>query len=129
MSELYDIREAREVEEKLEMALALPPIPEGDDPYSDGECFNPWDLFPSLYGTYSSDFDEMAIAVLIDVEKGTHERTDLAAQMFREMLCTSGICTYGTSPRVCFPETEKMRDLIAKLVEKWIEYASLKWKD
>jgi hypothetical protein len=93
----YEQKE-RAARAQLDAMLAKPPIPANDDPYSDGECFDPWDLFPSVYGSYSSDFDEMAIEVLKDLRDGTHARTDLAAEMFREMLCTTGLCDYGTSP-------------------------------
>ena len=121
----YEQRE-REASAAIDALLAMPPIP-ADDMYSDGECFDPWSLFPCLYGSYSSEFDDMAIAVLSDIRDGTHKRTDLAAEMFREMLCTYGHCDYGTSPRVCFA-SEGLKKNLAQLIERWREYSALKWK-
>ena len=97
--------------------LEKPPIPE-NDMFSDGDCFDPWSLFPCLYGSYSSEFDDMAIAVLSDIRDGTHNRTDLAAEMFREMLCTLGLCDYGTSPRACFA-SGAFTETLPRLIERW----------
>jgi len=116
----------KDAAKKVAELLALPPIP-SDGLYSIGECFDPWELFPAVYGSYSSEFDELAIAVLEDIRDGTHLRDDLANEIFREMLCTSDLCTYGTSPRVCFA-TREFAPLLPKLIEKWREYASIKWK-
>lgn len=121
----YEQKEA-EANAKLDALLALPPIP-ADGMYSDGECFNPWDLFPALYGTYSSTFDDLALEVLEDIRDRTHLRTDLAAEMFREMLCTSGFCNYGTSPRVCFA-SPGFADRLPRLIERWDEYSAIHWK-
>jgi hypothetical protein len=110
----------------LEDMLAKPPLPE-DDMYSDGECFDPWAMFPALYGSYSSAFDDMAIAVLTDIRDGTHTREDLAAEMFREMLCTTGFCDYGTSPRVCFA-SGRFREMLPRLIERWSEYYKIRWE-
>lgn len=111
---------------RLDALLARPPIPGRDTPYSDGECFDPWELFPSLYGSYSSAFDELALDVLSDIRDATHKRTGLAAEMFREMLCTSGLCDYGTSPRVCFA-TAAFKERLPRLLERWREYYELQW--
>ncbi len=62
---------------ELSEMLAKPTVPE-DGMHSGGECFEPWDLFRCVYGSYSSEFDEMAIAVLNDIEKKTYQRTDIA---------------------------------------------------
>lgn len=113
---------------KLAALLDLPSIPGGDEMYSDGECFNPWDLFPCLYGSYSSAFDSMAIEVLSNIRDGKFEDDDLACEMFREMLCCASFCDYGTSPRVCFA-SGGFRPLLPKLIERWKEYAALKWAD
>jgi hypothetical protein len=121
----YEQKEA-EANAKLDALLALPPIP-ADGMYSDGECFNPWDLFPTLYGTYSSAFDDMALEVLADIRDRTHNRTDLAAEMFREMLCTSGFCDYGSSPRVCFASSG-FAERLPRFIERWDEYSGIHWK-
>ena len=110
---------------RLSALLDLPPI-EPDGCYSDGECFDPWDMFPSLYDPYSSEFDDLAIAVLEDVINRSYLRVDLAGEMFREMLCTSGLCEYGTSPRTCWAETA-FAPLLPKLIERWREYAAIRW--
>ena len=110
----------------VDAALALPAIPD-DGAYSDGECFDPWDLFPCLYGSYSSAFDDMAIEVLSDIRDGTHNRTDLAGEMFREILCTAGLCDYGTSPRVCFASST-FKPRLPQLIDRWREYSAIHWK-
>lgn len=119
--------EQREVEActKLAALLDLPSVPE-DGLYSDGECFNPWDMFPCLYGSYSRAFDDMAIAVLVNIRDGKHE-DDLASEMFREMLCTLGLCEYGTSPRVCFA-SQRFAPLLPRLIERWQDYRKQMWK-
>lgn len=122
----YDKREAAACE-KVAALLALPPIPSGGEMYSDGECFDPWDLFPCLYGSYSSAFDDLAVDVLQDIAGGQFNRRDLASEMFREILCTTGLCDYGSSPRVCFAST-KFAPLLPKLIERWREYRQLKWQ-
>lgn len=116
----------REATAAVDRLLAKPPIP-ADGLYSDGECFDPWDLFPSLYGSYSSEFDEMALAVLSDIQDRTYHRTDLAADMFREMLCTKGLCDYGTSPRTCFASGHFTKQL-PRLIERWREYSVIRWQ-
>lgn len=110
----------------LDAALALPDIP-ADSLYSDGECFNPWDLFPSVYGTYSSHFDDLAIDVLTDILDGEVRRDGLAEQMFREMLCKRGFCTYGTSPRTCFAEPD-FYSRLPVLIERWKAYSKIHWE-
>lgn len=112
--------------DRLTVLLALPMPEEQDDIGREG-YFNPWGLFPALYGTYSSDFDECAIAVLVEVYEGRKDRSDLAAEMIREMLCTSHLCTYGTSPRVCFPARQEIKALLPELIEKWTRHSALMW--
>ena len=109
----------------VEELLAKPSIPE-DGMYSDGECFDPWDLFPCLYGSYSSAFDDMALETLSDIRDGTHNRTDLASEMFREMLCTMGLCDYGTSPRACFASGQ-FKEKLPQFIERWREYSKIRW--
>ena len=92
----------------------------------DGE-FDPWALFPAVYGSYSSDFDDMAIAVLTDIKDRTHKRDDLASEMFREMLCVLDLCDYGSSPRVCFPNSE-FKEMLPELIEKWKQYSAAHWR-
>lgn len=110
---------------QVQALLALPTIP-ADGMYSDGECFDPWDIFPAVYGSYSSEFDTLALDVLSDIHAGAHTRDDLASEIFREMLCTAELCTYGTSPRVCFP-TPAFAPLLPALIERWRQYAAVMW--
>lgn len=88
--------------------------------------FNPWNIFQSLYGTYSDDFDQCAIDVLCDIRDGQRRRVDLAAEMFREMLCTADLCDYGTSPRGCYPTIE-FREILPELIERWKAFSRASW--
>ena len=105
--------------------LALPMPMDSQSLGLEGEFF-PWSLFPCLYGSYSSAFDDLAIDVLTEIRDQAFIRDDLAAEMFREMLCTRGLCDYGTSPRVCFADGA-FRGQVAELVEKWTQYRSIAW--
>jgi hypothetical protein len=120
-------KRAHEAIVALDALLALPSIP-ADGMFSDGECFAPWDLLPCVYGTYSRAFDDLALAVLSNLHDGTYNRADLAAEMFREMLCTTGLCDYGTSPRVCFASTE-FKERLPRLIERWREYSQIHWSE
>jgi len=88
--------------------------------------FNPWELFPCLYGSYSSEFDQCALEVLEELIADSYCRSDLGAHMFREMLCNADLCDYGTSPRVCFP-TSDFRALLPELIQKWRAYSFMQW--
>lgn len=89
--------------------------------------FDPWEIFPGLYGNYSSDFDDMAIEVLQELADRQANREDLASRMFREMLCNLDLCEYGTSPRVCFA-TPQFTELLPDLIEKWKEFSRVQWQ-
>lgn len=109
------------------------PIARGGEFRSIGN-FDPWQAFPSLYGSYSSEFDDMAILVLDNILNkrwGTDHGEGLAHQMFREMLCTAGLCDYGTSPRGCFPDWSEdgIEELLKALLEKWREYRDVEWAE
>lgn len=105
--------------------------PHEAEPRDDGVAypedeFDPWSLFPCLYGSYSSCFDKLAVDVLTDLKNSTYRREDLASEIFREMLCTANLCDYGTSPRVCFP-TESFKALLPELIGRWTEYGNAHW--
>lgn len=91
------------------------------------DSFDPWEPF-QLYGSYSSEFDDMAIRVLTDISKGEFDNHNLADEMFREMLCYLNFCDYGTSPRTCFPSTE-FRELLPQYIAKWKEYYKVQWNE
>lgn len=80
-------RAEREAAEKVEVALKLCD-PESDHDHGD-DVFDPWELFPAVYGSYDAAFDQMAIHVLEDVRDKTYHREDLAARILggRPMLC------------------------------------------
>jgi hypothetical protein len=90
--------------------------------------FDPWDIFPAIYGSYDSAFDDCAIAVLCEIRDGRRRREDLAADMVREMLCVANLCDYGTSPRHCFP-TSEFKALLPELIERWQAYSKQSWED
>jgi hypothetical protein len=126
VEELWCERVDREAGDRLAALLALP-MPEGEYDIGSEGTFDPWGLFP-LYGSYSSDFDQCAIDVLCELDANEKHRTDLAAEMFREMLCNLNLCDYGTSPRVCFP-TRQFRALLPTLIERWRAYSALQWAE
>ena len=120
MVESWHAKAEREAVERVEAILARP---NSDNPAED---FDPWDLFPAVYGSYSSEFDRMAIDVLRDVLAGEFKRNDLASEIFREMLCSANLCDYGSSPRACFP-TVKFKAILPKLIARWAAYADAHW--
>jgi len=120
ITQAYKSAVARVIEEMRKPQLDAP------DDVMTPDVFDPWDLFPCLYGSYSKDFDDMALDVLRDIRAGDVRRDDLASQMFREMLCTANLCDYGTSPRVCFA-TEQFKEVLPALIEKWEAYSLVSW--
>lgn len=112
---------------KVAAILALP-MPESRDMMGCEGDFDPWAVFPALYGSYCSSFDKCAVDVLSEILAVGREREDLGADMLREMLCVADLCSYGTSPRVCFP-TQQFKALLPALIEKWKVYAALAWGD
>lgn len=123
----YD-RQAIAAGEKL-AALMEKPMPESAEDFGWGERFDPWEFFrDSLYGTYSGAFDTMALTVLGNLASGKVEGETLAHEMFREILCTSGLCDYGTSPRVCFP-TSQFKALLPELIRRWEGYYRVMWNE
>lgn len=121
--------------EELKAQLAKPINVEGE-PWLHGTdgVFDPWEIFPSLYGSYSSEFDDMAILVLDNILNkrwGSDHGEGLAHQMFREMLCTADLCDYGTSPRGCFPNwaVDGIEGLLTTLLAKWREYRDAEWRE
>lgn len=101
------------------------------------ETFDPWSLFPAIYGTYSSDFDQTMLEVLRalqlvseddwDAAFAMQRREGLAHHIFREMLCTSDLCDYGSSPRTCFP-TLPFRQVLPDFIAKWEAFSAMQWE-
>ena len=118
-------RKEREAADKLQSIMARP-MPKDLYDCMSIDMFNPWEMFPFVYGHYSGDFDRCAIEVLEELACGRNMRSDLGAEMFREMLCTSGLCSYGTSPRACFPN-QRFRGMLPEFIAKWREHSLLLW--
>ena len=122
--ENWIIRAEWEAAERLDAILAMP---DSDSPEMvDAGSFDPWEIIPCLYGSYSSDFDQCAIDVLTEIHRAEKVREDLGAEMFREMLCNLNLCSYGTSPRVCFA-TSEFKKRLPLLLERWKRYAVSQW--
>lgn len=103
---------------------------------SSDEEFNPWSLFPAIYGAYSGDFDWTMLEVLRSLQLASEDdwdaaiamqrRETLAHHIFREMLCTADLCDYGSSPRVCF-STLEFRQVLPDLIAKWKAFSQMTW--
>lgn len=112
--------------ELLQRPLAI------DNESQSSDDFDPWEMFPCVYGSYSSEFDNMALRVLDNLILTTQNRWDsqrpeeLAHEMFREILCTTELCEYGTSPRTCFP-TAEFAKLLPRYAQRWREYYQMQW--
>lgn len=119
-------RVEREAAEKLATIMAKP-MPETSDDIMSSQNFDPWEMFPAIYGSYSGDFDRCAIEVLGELVTGEKVRRDLGAEMFREMLCTAKLCSYGSSPRVCFPNG-RFKAMLPDFIAKWRAYSLLHWQ-
>ncbi|WP_367347574.1 hypothetical protein [Sphingobium yanoikuyae] len=118
-----DYYERDEIEAARKVGLAL------DLPLAVGAAgeFDPWEIFPVFYGSYNAAFDKMAIGVLIAIrDQSDVTRQTLAEEMFREFLCRSALCEYGSSPRSCFP-TEHFLPLLQDLIDKWHAYSKVRW--
>ncbi|MBB5985975.1 hypothetical protein [Sphingobium lignivorans] len=119
-----------EAMKRLKSEIAKPQLTERWQRGTD-DVFDPWNIFPCFYGSYSSAFDDMAILVLSNMQErkwGSLEGENLAHEMFREVLCTFGFADYGISPRCCFPVGE-FEELLPVLLTKWREYAEAEWKN
>lgn len=122
----YYLKLQNEAAEKVRNLLALP-IPDDMETSGPGEDeFDPWRLFPGVMGCYDEAFDLCALDVLQEVANQNRVREDLAADMFREMLCQANLCDYGTSPRFCWATLE-FKPLLPSLIQKWDDYAKIAW--
>lgn len=110
---------------EVELAKRLPL--EWDD-HDFPTVFDPWVLWPAIYGSYSKEFGDAALHVLRNLVAGRPQDEAIAHEMLREMLCVSGVCDYGTSPRVCFVNPE-----FRPLIEKWLTMMEreqfVRWND
>lgn len=128
---IYESHRAAAAKVRAELAKPI-----ADDGQLHAEVFDPWELFPCLYGTYSQAFDIMALDVLRALALAADDKWDealalqrketLAHEMFREILCTSDLCDYGTSPRVCFATLE-FAEVLPELIAKWEAFSLAHW--
>ncbi len=115
-------------------AVLAKPLPDYREMCGADTTCDPWEIFPAIYGTYSSDFGEAALTVLRNLQLAQERRYDeqteeeLPHHIFREMLCTADLCDYGTSPRGCFP-TEDFGILLPELIKKWAAFETILWGD
>ena len=100
-----------------------------DDPEDCG--FDPWELFPAVYGGYSSDHGEAAIEALERLLKVKEflEPPSIGVELLLEMLCRQELGEYGTSPRYAwFPSDEPRDVMIMKAwLERFIRYENERW--
>lgn len=132
MNHIRDAQEKAAAKVRAELDKPLPA-----DEYGGDDTFDPWALFPSLYGSYSQAFDQMALDVLRSLALASADNWDeaiemqrretLAHEMFREMLCTAELCDYGSSPRVCFANHDTFAPLLPELIAKWEAYSQVQW--
>jgi hypothetical protein len=115
----------RDAADKVRAALALP-VPESADDCGTEGFFDPWEIFPCFYGSYSGAFDQLALEVLRRVRDRRFGPEELSHEMFREYLCRHNLCDYGTSPKGCFP-TLAFDPLLPELIEKWAAYSLVFW--
>lgn len=103
------------------------PLYDPDSPWDDNGG-SPWEaVFPVLYGTYSQEFDLVALHVLEGIRTRTVQDEQVAHEMLREMLCEQGLCEYGVSPRSCWPVPEFEAELPA-LIEQWRAWSAAYWR-
>ena len=118
----------RDIDAALRVAQELTkPDPQGRWDMGGDAFFDPWALFPCLYGVYSGAFDDMAISVLGRLNERKFYADNLAEEMFAEILCNADLCEYGTSPRGCFPTTY-FQKVIPELLVRWKSYYTLQWE-
>lgn len=107
-----------DLRENLKTALSL------DD-------FDPWeDVIHGIFGSYSSESDELMIAALEAVRDGTTfdliRRKGFAAEFALYVLAGHDLLEYGGSPRGGWPSPE-IADLWDELIAKWGSYYAAVW--
>lgn len=120
---------ARLRREKLEAALAKP-IAENREMSCD-DHFDPWeDVIENIYGSYSSESDDLMIETLEAVRDGKTfeliEQKGFIIEFMLYVLAGHGLTEYGTSPRGAWPD---QRDLWQPLIDKWKAYRNMAWSE
>lgn len=110
------------INQKLQLRDMTHPEDFGED------VFEPWEaVFPMLYGTYDSAFSDCVLALLENLLINNWNNDDLATNIMRELLCTQGLCDYGSSPRTCFP-TPEFKAILPELIWRWRRFDALLWQ-
>lgn len=117
-----------ELRTRLEAALAKP-LPDVDGMVHT-EVFDPWaDVIEGIYGSYSSESDELMIRALEAVrDEKTFDfiRDNFAAEFALYVLAGHGLTEYGGSPRGGWPDPD-VADLWQPLIDKWRAYYEIVW--
>lgn len=96
--------------------------------------FDPWTRLGVRCGGYSSDQDDLGIAIFeIIIEDFPAYCTDIAArvgvspahvELWQYILCSAGLCEYGSSPRGCWPVND---DDAKKFLQDWKAFRDDSW--
>lgn len=118
-----------EIRRKLLQDALDRPSPINVQDCGDDSFFNPWDhVICGIYGSYSSDSDDLMIETLEAVRDGkTYELIDkkgFVIEFMLYVLAGHGLTEYGTSPRGGWPEYP---DLWQQLIDKWKAYRDVAW--
>ena len=113
------------------LAAREKPIAPSEDDLGMGDYFDPWeDVIHGIYGSYSSESDDLMIATLRAAQDRTTfeliKTRGFAAEFALYVLAGHGLIEYGTSPRGGWPDPE-IADLWGQLIEKWTAYAAAHW--
>jgi len=114
---------------KLKAALDKP-LPEDGQSVHD-EVFDPWsDVIEGIYGSYSSESDDLMIGALKAVrDKTTFDfirDQGFAGEFALYVLAGHRMTEYGTSPRGAWADFA-IEDLWQPLIDKWEAYAKIVW--
>lgn len=109
------------------------PLPADDSEIGWPDRFNPWsDIFPHIYGGYSSESDRLMIETLEAVRDRTTfaliDKHGFIIEFMLYVLAGHGLTEYGTSPRGGFPDLD-IADQWQPLIDKWTAYAAVAWSD
>jgi len=124
----YEKRD-REIGERLRAYIATTPqqiVPvEGEDYHTVVEDF--WDILGIHCGGYGSDVDDDIIKVMEAMHAQVGNTSSIAShtglsephvELIQYILCSAGMCDYGTSPRGCWL-IHTVKDLVPEIVARW----------
>lgn len=123
--------QTQELRNQIETLLAKPNRP-SHEMYSSGEFFEPWqELFPNIYGNYSSEMDVLfieALKAVRDRQLREYQEKYKAGELVMYILAGHELIDYGTSPRVGYANPV-IADLWQTLIDRWIEYYEIAWDE